>query len=235
MTTSARDGGCPDWCDGQHGADDDRAVFHGRLVGRRRAATAVLSWAVPRDPRQAGSGPVIVLGADQGERPVELDAGAAIRLLAALQAGADDRTWLARVLCSALRLLGQPPALPLTQTGRPPRRPQQHTPESRSMTTDNDHHPGRDRATRSSGQALRKGIRVVGVHRSRLGAALGSRYDSGESIRALAASTGRSYGFVHRLLRESGVQLRRRGGVTHTQAAGRRASRAGGPPRATRM
>lgn len=36
-------------------------------------------------------------------------------------------------------------------------------------------------------------------------------YTRGESIRALAAATGRSYGFVHRVLCESGVHLRPRG------------------------
>lgn len=71
-------------------------------------------------------------------------------------------------------------------------------------------------------QALKKGTRVIGMDRSRLGKQLGKRYDSGESIRALAASTGRSYGFVHRLLRESGVELRRRGGAT--RAAGSKAA-----------
>jgi Helix-turn-helix domain len=71
-------------------------------------------------------------------------------------------------------------------------------------------------------QAIKKGTRVIGADRSRLGTVLGKRYDSGESIRSLAASTGRSYGFVHRLLREAGVELRRRGGATrtHTTLAG---------------
>ena len=68
-------------------------------------------------------------------------------------------------------------------------------------------------------QAIKKGTRVIGVDRSRLGTVLGKRYDSGESIRSLAASTGRSYGFVHRLLRETGVELRRRGGATRSHAA----------------
>jgi hypothetical protein len=43
---------------------------------------------------------------------------------------------------------------------------------------------------------------------------LKSRYDSGESIRALALATGRSYGFIHRILTEQGVTLRGRGGST---------------------
>ena len=40
-----------------------------------------------------------------------------------------------------------------------------------------------------------------------------------KSIRALAASTGRSYGFVHRVLTESGVQLRQRGGARRRKKA----------------
>jgi Helix-turn-helix domain len=73
-------------------------------------------------------------------------------------------------------------------------------------------------------QTLKKGTRVIGVDRSRLGTQLGKRYDSGESIRSLAASTGRSYGFVHRLLTETGVELRRRGGATKSRT-GRSPSR----------
>ena len=61
---------------------------------------------------------------------------------------------------------------------------------------------------------LRKGTRVTGMDRSKLATTLGKRYDSGESIRSLAASTGRSYGFVHRILTETGVTLRGRGGAT---------------------
>ncbi len=45
------------------------------------------------------------------------------------------------------------------------------------------------------------------------------KYDSGASIRALAEETGRSYGFVHRMLSESGVTLRGRGGATRGKKA----------------
>jgi hypothetical protein len=61
---------------------------------------------------------------------------------------------------------------------------------------------------------LRKGTRVTGEDRSRLATDLRSRYDAGESIRSLATSTGRSYGFIHRILTETGVVLRGRGGAT---------------------
>lgn len=60
----------------------------------------------------------------------------------------------------------------------------------------------------------RKGTRVTGTERENLAAELKKKYDEGESIRSLAAYTGRSYGFVHRMLSESGVTLRRRGGAT---------------------
>jgi Helix-turn-helix domain len=45
---------------------------------------------------------------------------------------------------------------------------------------------------------------------------LRSAYESGASIRSLVASTGRSYGSVHNLLRESGTTMRSRGGPNHT-------------------
>ena len=62
-----------------------------------------------------------------------------------------------------------------------------------------------------------KGRRIVGAERATLAKDLVKRYTAGESIRALAASTGRSYGFVHRVLSESGVTLRGRGGATRTK------------------
>jgi hypothetical protein len=61
---------------------------------------------------------------------------------------------------------------------------------------------------------LKKGSRVTGGERDKLSATLRKRYDSGASIRDLAASTGRSYGFIHRILSESGATLRGRGGAT---------------------
>jgi predicted transcriptional regulator len=68
-------------------------------------------------------------------------------------------------------------------------------------------------ATTSSATVAEKGRRIVGAERQTLAKDLVKRYTSGESIRALASSTGRSYGFVHRVLTESGVQLRQRGGA----------------------
>jgi predicted transcriptional regulator len=61
---------------------------------------------------------------------------------------------------------------------------------------------------------LKKGTRIVGGERDKLTATLRKKYDGGSSIRTLAESTGRSYGFVHRILSESGATLRSRGGAT---------------------
>jgi Helix-turn-helix domain len=71
-------------------------------------------------------------------------------------------------------------------------------------------------------ETLKKGTRVTGADRAKLAADLKKRYDSGESIRALAAMTGRSYGFVHRILTENGVSLRGRGGATRGRAKAKR-------------
>ncbi|WP_299951964.1 helix-turn-helix domain-containing protein [uncultured Modestobacter sp.] len=65
----------------------------------------------------------------------------------------------------------------------------------------------------SSTADLSKGKRITGDDRSSLAGELRERYDNGESIRSLATSTNRSYGFVHRLLSESGATLRGRGGA----------------------
>ncbi len=44
---------------------------------------------------------------------------------------------------------------------------------------------------------------------------LRSAYEGGASIRTLVASTGRSYGSIHSMLRESGTTMRSRGGPNH--------------------
>ncbi len=61
---------------------------------------------------------------------------------------------------------------------------------------------------------LKKGSRITGGERTSLADALREKYEGGASIRALAEQSGRSYGFVHRILSESGVPLRGRGGAT---------------------
>lgn len=66
--------------------------------------------------------------------------------------------------------------------------------------------------------ALKKGRRITGTERESLTADVKKRYDKGASIRELAAETGRSYGFIHRLLVESDTSLRGRGGPTRGTA-----------------
>jgi predicted transcriptional regulator len=66
---------------------------------------------------------------------------------------------------------------------------------------------------------LKKGARITGADRTKLAAELKKAYDKGKSIRELADTHGRSYGFVHRVLSESGVTLRGRGGATRTKSA----------------
>lgn len=44
---------------------------------------------------------------------------------------------------------------------------------------------------------------------------LRTAYEGGASIRTLVASTGRSYGSIHSMLRESGTPMRSRGGPNH--------------------
>jgi hypothetical protein len=67
---------------------------------------------------------------------------------------------------------------------------------------------------------IRKGVRLTGADRDKLAARLVEQYEQGASIRALAESTGRSYGFVHRVLSESEVTLRGRGGATRGRTQG---------------
>lgn len=59
---------------------------------------------------------------------------------------------------------------------------------------------------------LAKNTRITGRERVELGRHLRARYTDGASIRALVAETGRSYGWVHRLLTEVDTPLRGRGG-----------------------
>jgi hypothetical protein len=73
-------------------------------------------------------------------------------------------------------------------------------------------------------QALVKGSRITGTQRTELAAELAQRYADGESIRAIAEGTGRSFGFVHGLIKESGVEVRGRGGATRGAAAAAKAS-----------
>jgi hypothetical protein len=65
-----------------------------------------------------------------------------------------------------------------------------------------------------SNVTARKGSRITGPQRAELAEEVCRKYQGGESIRSLAAETGRSYGFVHGLLVDMNVPLRGRGGAT---------------------
>lgn len=52
---------------------------------------------------------------------------------------------------------------------------------------------------------------MLGPDRERVAADAAAWYLGGASIRAIANEIGKSYGFVHRLLTQAGVQLRPRG------------------------
>ena len=62
----------------------------------------------------------------------------------------------------------------------------------------------------------KKHVKIVGADRAALAGELTKKYTRGASIRALAEETGRSYGFVHRILTENEVALRARGGAPRT-------------------
>jgi hypothetical protein len=66
--------------------------------------------------------------------------------------------------------------------------------------------------------ALSKGRRITGDERGTLSDQVRQQYETGRSIRSIAAETGRSYGFIHRVLLESGTTLRSRGGATRGPA-----------------
>jgi Helix-turn-helix domain len=59
---------------------------------------------------------------------------------------------------------------------------------------------------------LAKGVRIEGAKRAKLTTQITARYVEGASIRDLADQYGRSYGFIHRIVTESGTPLRGRGG-----------------------
>ena len=54
---------------------------------------------------------------------------------------------------------------------------------------------------------------VRGDERRELTERVTAAYRQGQSIRVIASTIGRSYGFVHRLLAEAGVDFRTRGGA----------------------
>lgn len=61
-------------------------------------------------------------------------------------------------------------------------------------------------------EPIQAGRRIVGTERVTMTKYCLRRYGTGDSIRTIARDTGRSYGFVHRILVEGGAVLRARGG-----------------------
>ncbi|MFL6047494.1 MAG: helix-turn-helix domain-containing protein [Propionibacteriaceae bacterium] len=81
-------------------------------------------------------------------------------------------------------------------------------------------------------KALAKGSRITGAQRTTLASQYAKRYAAGESIRKIADDAGRSFGFVHGVLKEAGVELRGRGGATRgakKAASGSAARKSAGP------
>ena len=69
-------------------------------------------------------------------------------------------------------------------------------------------------------KALAKGSRITGPQRDALASQYAKRYAAGDSIRKIADEGGRSFGFVHGVLKEAKVALRGRGGATRGARAG---------------
>ncbi len=69
---------------------------------------------------------------------------------------------------------------------------------------------------------IAKGKRVTGADREKLAQELAAKYRAGASIGELSKETSRSYGFVHQLLSDAGVELRGRGGATRNRKGGKK-------------
>jgi lambda repressor-like predicted transcriptional regulator len=70
-----------------------------------------------------------------------------------------------------------------------------------------------DRASERRRRRFGTGARTWGARRATFAQAVVEGYRNGATIRQLARQTGRSYGFIHRVLTENGVQFRQRGGT----------------------
>ena len=67
-------------------------------------------------------------------------------------------------------------------------------------------------AQKESSKTQERSRRISGEERALLVKQLVTGYRAGESIRALSVAVNRSYGFVHRVLAEAQVPMRKRGG-----------------------
>lgn len=61
-----------------------------------------------------------------------------------------------------------------------------------------------------------RGPRVTGEAREELVADIVARYGRRQSVRDIAAAVGHSYGFVHKILEQSGVHFKSRGGANRS-------------------
>ncbi|MGL4304733.1 MAG: helix-turn-helix domain-containing protein [Mycobacteriaceae bacterium] len=71
----------------------------------------------------------------------------------------------------------------------------------------------------SASATVSKGARIIGESRNQLQDELKAKYEAGASIRTVAKTTGRSYGFIHKVLVESAVNLRGRGGANRKKSS----------------
>ncbi|WP_425547807.1 helix-turn-helix domain-containing protein [Actinocorallia longicatena] len=72
--------------------------------------------------------------------------------------------------------------------------------------------------SRRGGPNVISGLRVLGESRDALAAVLLEDYAKGASIRDLSEKSGRSYGFIHKILLEYGAEVRSRGGYRRRKA-----------------
>lgn len=70
---------------------------------------------------------------------------------------------------------------------------------------------------------LEKSKRISGKERAAEATKITLAYSKGKSIRQIADTTGRSYGWVHRILSENDTQLRPRGGANRAKKGNRNA------------
>lgn len=61
-----------------------------------------------------------------------------------------------------------------------------------------------------------RGTHLTDTERETHARHIAAAYRAGNSIRQIAEATGRSYGAIHRALREHGVTMRARGGANKT-------------------
>jgi hypothetical protein len=64
---------------------------------------------------------------------------------------------------------------------------------------------------------LKKSARITGAAQVKLASDVKKQYERGRNIRELAARHARPYGFIHRMLVDNEVAVRRRGGDTRTK------------------